>query len=40
MEIETVIIFVGMIVSACIVGGAIYAGLDKIASAISDKEQG
>jgi len=29
---------IGMIISACIIGGAIYAGLDKIANAINNKK--
>lgn len=36
MELGTILIFVGIIVGACIAGGAIYAGLEKIATAISN----
>lgn len=35
MQPDTIILFVGIIVSACIAGGAIYSGLAKIAEAIS-----
>lgn len=38
MEIGVIITFVGIIVAACIIGGAIYAGLDNIAKAINNKK--
>ena len=34
MSLETVLPFVGQIVGACIAGGAIHAGLVKIAEAV------
>lgn len=34
MEPNTLLLFVGMIVGSCIVGGAIHAGLAKIANAL------
>jgi CHASE3 domain sensor protein len=34
MERGSILLFVGIIVGACIAGGAIYAGLEKIADAI------
>lgn len=38
MDPNFIIIFVGIIVAACISGGAIYSGLDKIAKAISSSK--
>ncbi len=35
METGTIILFVGVIVGACIVGGAIYSGDVKVADAIA-----
>jgi hypothetical protein len=32
-----VLVFVGVIVGSCIVGGAVYAGLVKVADAIREK---
>ena len=32
----TIILFVGIIVGACIIGGATYAGLAKVADALND----
>ncbi len=34
MEVGSILLFVGIIVGSCIVGGAIYSGLAKIAEAI------
>lgn len=38
MDPNFIVIFVGIIVAACITGGAIYSGLDKIAQAINSSK--
>ncbi|GAA6192150.1 hypothetical protein NBRC116597_20700 [Phaeobacter sp. NW0010-22] len=38
MEPGSIILFVGIIVGACILGGAVYSGLAKIAEAIGKLE--
>lgn len=38
MEIDTVILFVGIIVGACIMGGTVHSGLAKIAGAIGKSQ--
>lgn len=37
MATGSILIFVGLIVGACIIGGAAYAGLSKIAQALANK---
>ncbi len=39
MDPSTIILFIGIIVGACIAGGAIYSGLARIADAIRNSEQ-
>lgn len=39
MEPTSIILFVGLIVGSCIIGGATYAGLARIADAISNAER-
>lgn len=38
MEPGSIILFVAIIVGACILGGAIYSGLTKIAEAVTNLE--
>lgn len=37
MEIGTLLVFVGLIVGSCIIGGAIHAGLKLVANAIEGR---
>ena len=40
MDASAILIFVGLIVGSCIVGGAIHAGLTKIADALKTPRPG